>query len=166
MNEKNQNEKEIKDFYQKFRKKIRNQLNKRKKENKRDKNIYDRLVDYLILLPDLFHLSFKLLFDKEVPSENKGALVAGIAYVIVPIDLIPDNIPIAGWIDDLIVLTMALNKFFESENEKVKIAIEKHWAGDDDVFKQIQEILKIADAAFEFLPQKLIKIVKSMFPKK
>ena len=163
---KNKNEKEIKDFYQNLRKKINDQLNKRKNENEKDKNIYDKLVNYLFLLPDLFHLSFKLLFDKEVPIENKGALIAGIVYVISPIDLIPDYISIAGWIDDLIVLTIAVNKFLETENESVKIVIDKHWAGNDDVFKIIKEILMIAEAAMEFLPQKIMKIVQSMFPKK
>ncbi|NQT64948.1 MAG: DUF1232 domain-containing protein [FCB group bacterium] len=162
----NQSEKEIKDFYQKLRKKIKKQLKKRKKETTGKKSFYDNLVDYLILLPDLFHLSFKLLFDKTVPSENKGALVAGIAYVIAPIDIIPDSIPIAGWIDDLIVITMAINKFLESENNDVKAAIDRHWAGEENVFIQVKEILKIADAAIEFLPHKFMKIIKSMFPRR
>lgn len=36
------------------------------------------------------------------------ALVLGLAYVVSPIDIIPDSIPFAGWIDDLLVLTAVI----------------------------------------------------------
>ena len=158
---------EMLDFYQKLRKKIREQLDKRKEtEQDEEQTPFGKLVELLALLPDMFHLGVKLLLDKNVPAENKGALVAGLAYVISPIDLIPDNIPVAGWIDDLIVIVMAINKLIETEDEAVAAAVERHWAGKDDVFTTIKHILSVADTAVEFLPRKFMKIVKGMFPKR
>lgn len=153
------------DFYQKLRKKIRKQLAKRKESGQETSSAWGMLVESLAMLPDLFHLAVKLLFDKEVPVENKGALIAALAYVVSPIDLIPDTIPVAGWIDDLIVMAMGLNKFFETDDEIVKAAVSRYWAGEEGVFSTIKHILAMADSAIEFLPKKFMKIIKSIFPK-
>lgn len=155
-------EEEMLDFYQKLRKNIRKQLRKNSKENEKN-TVWAKLVDQLIFLPDLFHLGIRLLFDKNMPTENKGALIAGLAYVISPIDLIPDAIPIAGWIDDLIVMTMAINKYLNNEDIEVEKAINKYWAGDKNLLEILQHILLIAESAAEFLPKKLFKIVKGIF---
>ena len=37
-------------------------------------------------------------------------ILAALAYIVSPIDLIPDFIPVAGWGDDLVVLLLALNQ--------------------------------------------------------
>ena len=55
-----------------LRRRIRRQLAKRgEKEDKRGPE-YDRLVAALALLPDLFHLAVKCLFDKKVPADHPG----------------------------------------------------------------------------------------------
>lgn len=157
-------EKEIKSFYKKLRTNIRQKLAVRRPKSTKS-TFFEKLIEYLAALPDLFHLSFRLLFDRQVPAEKKGALVAGIAYVVSPLDLIPDHFGVAGWIDDLIVITMALHNFLDADNEEIAIAINKYWAGDENVFELIKHILATADAAVEFLPKKLMKTVKGMFPR-
>lgn len=157
-------ESEYLDFYQSLRRKIREQVSSRSKQKGgKQKNAYEILVDYLILLPDLFHLAVKLIFDRRVPPENKGALVAAVIYVVSPLDLIPDTIPVAGWVDDLIILIIGLNKFLETENENVAAAVKRHWAGDEDVFYLVRHILSIANAAIEFLPKNIIRLIKDLF---
>ena len=106
-----EHEDKAQDFYQRLRAKIRKQLSDRTAESKGPE--YDKFVETLAVLPDLFHLAIKCLFDKTIPVENKGALVLAVAYVVSPIDLVPDFLPIAGWLDDMIVLTMGLNKFLD-----------------------------------------------------
>ncbi|MDP8208840.1 MAG: DUF1232 domain-containing protein [Candidatus Electryonea clarkiae] len=152
------------DFYQKLNRIIEKQLKKHRLDNdEQGKTKYDILVSYLTLLPNLFHLAVRMLLDKSIPPDNKGALIAGIIYVISPIDIIPDAIPIAGWIDDLIVIAMALNKFLDSDDVAIQARVRKHWAGDTDVFNDIKHILEVANSAAEFLPKNLMRIVKSMF---
>lgn len=155
---------EYDDFYKKLRRTVKRQLNAwRKKKKGKKKTSLDVLIEMLFLLPDLFHLSVRLLLDKKVPTENKGALVAGIAYLVSPIDLIPDAIPVYGYVDDLIVMALALNKFLDTKDKKVADAVKRHWAGDEDVFKVVKHIIAVADAAVEFLPKKLLRILKGMF---
>jgi uncharacterized membrane protein YkvA (DUF1232 family) len=56
-------------------------------------------------------LSWALLMDNRVPLPLKVIPIAAIAYVISPIDLIPDIVPILGQLDDIGVLMLALATF-------------------------------------------------------
>jgi uncharacterized membrane protein YkvA (DUF1232 family) len=57
-----------------------------------------------------FRLLFDMIMDKDFSfSVATWALIAGaLAYVICPIDIIPDFIPIVGWLDDAFVLSMVV----------------------------------------------------------
>jgi hypothetical protein len=57
---------ELLDFYQKLRKKIKNAT--KNTNGKRSNTVYSRFVDCLTVLPDLFHLGIKILFDCNVPA--------------------------------------------------------------------------------------------------
>lgn len=49
--------------------------------------------------------------DPETPWAARWVLLAGVAYVLIPIDFIPDVIPVVGWLDDLAILPAALYVF-------------------------------------------------------
>ena len=158
-------EDKVLDWYQKLRKKLEAQLAEKRDANSNIDSGSAKLVDALIWLPDFFHLGAKLLFDGSVPARNKGALVASLAYVISPIDLIPDAIPIAGWIDDLVVMVMGLNSFLDTDDKAVSEAVERHWAGEGNALDRIKHVIDIADEAATFLPKRLMSVIKGMFPK-
>jgi uncharacterized membrane protein YkvA (DUF1232 family) len=44
-----------------------------------------------------------ILFDRETPWYIKFILAAGLLYIIYPVDLLADTIPILGWMDDLTI---------------------------------------------------------------
>lgn len=44
-----------------------------------------------------------ILLDRQTPWYVKLLLAAGLLYIIVPVDIVPDTIPIFGWLDDLAV---------------------------------------------------------------
>jgi uncharacterized membrane protein YkvA (DUF1232 family) len=48
-------------------------------------------------------------FDHSTPMQVKAALVAAIAYFVLPIDAIPDFLPVIGFADDAAVLATAIN---------------------------------------------------------
>jgi len=124
------------DFYQQVRIKIRTWLES--KEGKQHK-----WAEYLMFAPDLFHLLCKLSLDPEVPSKEKAKLAGAIAYFILPVDLIPEALtgPI-GYADDIALAAYVLHNIVNNTNEDI---VRKHWAGDGDVLKIIQKILKVAD---------------------
>src|SRR5262245_55009121 len=59
-------------------------------------------------VPKYLKLAANLMRDDEVPAHAKALLAAGGAYTISPIDLVPGIIPVAGQLDDLIVLLLSI----------------------------------------------------------
>ena len=59
-------------------------------------------------IPDCIALVRRLLADPEVPRRHKLLLLALIAYLLCPIDLVPDFIPVAGQLDDAILVVVVL----------------------------------------------------------
>jgi uncharacterized membrane protein YkvA (DUF1232 family) len=155
---------ELLDFYQKLRRRIDASLvGADSRPAPASTGPLKALVGALALLPDLFHLGVRLVLDPRVPTENKGALLAVLIYVMSPIDLIPDVIPVSGWVDDLVVLVIGLNKFLETEQPEVRAAVRRHWSGAGEVFGVLKHLLGIADEAIEFLPKKLMRMMKDIF---
>ena len=48
-------------------------------------------------------------FDKDTPTSVKATLIAAIAYFVLPVDAIPDVLPVIGFTDDAAVLMTAMN---------------------------------------------------------
>ena len=67
-----------------------------------------RLGDLLRLIPDLLRLVRNLLGDRGVPFGARVALVLLLAWLISPIDLIPEFIPVLGPLDDVVVAVLVL----------------------------------------------------------
>ena len=62
----------------------------------------------LRMIPDVVRLTRALLADRATPRRVKVALAGLLAYMVSPIDLIPDFIPILGSMDDLVVTALVL----------------------------------------------------------
>lgn len=77
-------------------------------------------------LPDCAVLLKRLAQDPRVPRRAKLALLAAAAYVAFPIDLVPDFIPVAGQLDDAIVVALALRAALRAVPPSV---VEEHWPG-------------------------------------
>ena len=67
------------------------------------------MKDLLLALPRLAWMIGSLLVDREVPRGAKLALAAVAVYLASPVDLIPDFIPIIGYLDDLLVAAIVLD---------------------------------------------------------
>ena len=124
------------DFYKKIRNDIKTWLNKNLDRG-------NRWADYILAAPDLFHLLCKLSVDKDVPSKKKIKLIAGIAYFIYPIDLLPEAFlgPI-GYLDDIAVAAYLINNLVNDVDPQI---VRKHWAGEQDILDLIKTILANAD---------------------
>ena len=77
-------------------------------------------------LPDCIFLVGRLLRDPRVPRRRKLLLAAAAAYLALPFDLVPDFIPVAGQLDDAIVLALALRGLLRSGGGEL---IRENWPG-------------------------------------
>lgn len=83
------------------------------------------VVDLIRRLPTYSRLVWALLRDGRVPAQQK-LIVAGIgAYLVLPIDLIPDFVPVLGQLDDLAVVLLGLDLFIRSAPPDI---VEEHLA--------------------------------------
>ena len=53
--------------------------------------------------------AFEMILDTSTPSQARVSLLAALTYLIMPIDLVPDLIPVAGFSDDLVALTAVIS---------------------------------------------------------
>lgn len=70
-------------------------------------------------VPTYTRLIWALATDSRVPASRKALLVGAAGYVFVGRDIIPDNIPVLGGMDDLAVVVLAVELFLESVPEDV-----------------------------------------------
>jgi uncharacterized membrane protein YkvA (DUF1232 family) len=54
------------------------------------------------------HAFFRFMFDRKAPFFGKLWIVFAVAYVIMPLDVVPDLAPIIGWLDDLGIVAITL----------------------------------------------------------
>ena len=124
------------DFYIKLRMQVHQWV-----ESKRGEN--HRWLEWVLLVPDFFHLLMKLSLDPEVPSNEKIKLAAVIAYFILPTDLLPEWILGApGYLDDLVVACYVLQSFFQSAGED---KLNEHWAGEGDILEHVTRVVERSD---------------------
>jgi uncharacterized membrane protein YkvA (DUF1232 family) len=105
------------------------------------------LKEYLLLLPRLAKLIWRLARDPRVPPRSKATLVLLGAYVVSPVDLIPDFIPGLGQLDDIVIAAFALDQIINRIPEHI---VREHWDGDEDVLQVVREILDISTT---FMPK-------------
>ena len=75
---------------------------------------------------DCLILLRRLIGDRRIPRSRKFVLLFGVAYLAMPIDLIPDFLPVIGQIDDAIVLALMLRYLLRSGGSEL---IQEHWPG-------------------------------------
>ncbi|MCB0350373.1 MAG: DUF1232 domain-containing protein [Bdellovibrionales bacterium] len=71
---------------------------------------------------DLSDFVKKVSADERIPARDKKVIVALVALIISPIDIIPDWIPIIGVLDDLIILAIVLDYLFNVLDQNILLS--------------------------------------------
>jgi len=87
------------------------------------------LGEALRLLPDLVRLLRHLAADPAVPRAARVRLWLLLGYLALPIDLVPDFVPVLGYADDAIIVSLVLRSVVRHAGAPV---VRRHWPGTDD----------------------------------
>jgi uncharacterized membrane protein YkvA (DUF1232 family) len=95
------------------------------------------LRDLLRMLPDLLRLLKRLAADPTLPRGVRIRLWLLLGYLIIPLDLVPDFIPVIGYADDAIIVAIALRSVIRHAGPE---AIQNHWPGTADGLTAIMRL--------------------------
>jgi uncharacterized membrane protein YkvA (DUF1232 family) len=80
----------------------------------------------LRLLPDVLRLVRRLAADRDLPRGVRVRLWVLLVYLVSPIDLVPDFLPVIGYADDVVVVAWALRAVVRRAGSD---ALERNWPG-------------------------------------
>ena len=95
------------------------------------------------LIPDLGALLRGLLGDDRVPRGSKVLLWLALAWVISPIDLVPEFLPVIGPLDDVVVVALVLRHLAKSAGPDV---VREHWRGDPAAMDRVLRAMRVDGA--------------------
>jgi uncharacterized membrane protein YkvA (DUF1232 family) len=106
------------------------------------------LTEVIRQIPLYLKLFAGLFTDRRVSALDKVLVGAAIAYVVSPFDLIPDVIPFLGQVDDVFLITTALQRLITNAGRHVML---DHWGGSKAELSELN-VERVAAAATFFLP--------------
>lgn len=96
------------------------------------------------LLPDLLRLLKRLAADSTLPRGVRWRLWLVLAYLAMPIDLVPDFIPVIGYADDVLVVALVLRLVVRASGRQ---SLERNWTGSPAGLLLVEKLAGLAPAA-------------------
>ncbi len=109
-------------------------------------------------IPAYLRLLVGLAGDRRVSKFDRFLVLAAGAYLVSPIDFIPDLIPFLGEVDDLFLLMTALQRLVANAGRAVLL---DHWRGHPDELEDVN-LARLVSAAGFFLPVRLRRRLRKM----
>jgi uncharacterized membrane protein YkvA (DUF1232 family) len=109
-------------------------------------------------LPNFLRLLYGLITDNRVQALDKLVVAGAIAYILLPVDVIPDFIPFLGEVDDVFLLILALQRLIANAGRAV---IQTYWAGDPAELSDLN-LEKILAACAFFLPRRMRRRLRTI----
>ena len=116
------------------------------------------LVDVIKQLPAYLRLLGGLLTDRRVSGVDKLLVAGAIAYIVSPMDLLPDFVPFLGEVDDVFLLVLALQRLIGNAGRRV---VADYWVGSlaDLSTANLRRVLL---AATFFLPRRMRRRLRAI----
>lgn len=109
-------------------------------------------------LPNFLRLLGGLLADMRVALTDKLLVAGAVAYILLPLDFMPDFIPFLGEVDDVFLLVIALQRLIANAGRAVVL---DHWMGDPKQLGSLDLERVLAAAAF-FLPRRVRRRLRTI----
>ena len=95
------------------------------------------LRDAVRLVPDLLRLLKRLAGDRTLPRGARMRLWLLLGYLAMPVDLVPDFVPVLGYADDVVVLAIVLRSVVRAAGPE---SLERHWPGTPEGLRVVRTL--------------------------
>lgn len=112
------------------------------------------LREAVLLVPNIVTLLIRLIADPRVSTRRKVLVGAVVVYVMAPIDVIPDFVIGLGHLDDLVLLSLAVDHLLRGVDESIVL---EHWDGSVDG-------LDLAQSAFAWGADVVPSVMRRLLP--
>jgi len=109
-------------------------------------------------IPSYVRLLFGLMRDSRVSKLDRMLVIGAIAYLVSPLDFIPDFIPFLGEVDDIFFIMLAVQRLMDNAGRSVLL---DHWRGSEHDLSSLN-VSRIVGAAGFFLPPWLRRKLRRM----
>lgn len=101
------------------------------------------LQEAVRLLPDVMRLVIRLTLDRELPfgARVRWALLVG--YLALPFDLVPDFLPVIGYLDDAVIVVWGLRSIAHRVGRQ---ALVRHWPGTSSGLDVVEHLAGLRQA--------------------
>ena len=99
--------------------------------------------DAMRLLPDTIRLLRNIAADRSLPRGIRIRLWLLFCYLALPIDLIPDFIPVLGYADDAVIVALVLRSVVRRAGPE---AVARHWTGSKDGLAALWRLARLEPA--------------------
>lgn len=109
-------------------------------------------------LPNFLRLLGGLLADKRVAVTDKLLVAGAVAYILLPLDVVPDFVPFLGEVDDLFILVLAIQRLIANAGRSILL---EHWMGEPSDLGTLN-LERILVAAAFFLPRRIRRRLRTL----
>lgn len=113
------------------------------------RDLKQKALDLLLFLPRMAKLLGRIAADPGVSGSDKALVLAALAYLASPIDLVPDFIPVIGQLDDIYLVALVLLRLMNRVGPE---KLQSYWDGPEDIAALVQRVSEVATA---MLPEKI-----------
>src|SRR3954447_25290731 len=96
--------------------------------------------DVVRLVPDVVRLLRRLASDPELPRGVRIGLALMLGYLVFPLDLVPDFLPVVGYADDAIIVALALRSVVRRAGPE---ALDRHWPGTPEGLRALERLVGV-----------------------
>lgn len=94
-------------------------------------------LEAALLLPNVMKLLARLMADRRISTRRKVLIGAVAAYVVAPVDLIPDFVVGIGHLDDVVLVSLAVDHLLSGTDEAI---VREHWDGSRDALDLVRSV--------------------------
>ncbi|MGY1783808.1 DUF1232 domain-containing protein [Geodermatophilus sp. SYSU D00698] len=99
-----------------------------------------RARELVRLLPDVLRLVRRLAADRSLPRGVRVRLWLLLGYLALPVDLVPDVVPVIGYADDAVAVALVLRSVVRRAGAD---AVRRHWPGTDAGLAAVRRVARL-----------------------